>query len=216
MEENNKLGRKERERLQRKQEILKSAAGLFAEKGFTNATLEEIAASSEFGIGTIYNYFQNKEEIFRNIIESILDSNLEIVSATDRATTGLVDFLKTYTRSVFEYFVGNRDELLLLVSYFTGIGEKPVHLNQDCFKDKNCQIEDILKKRIQEGIEKGEIRNINAEYFRYFYHTLVFPYATMQLKTKELNRSNIDKHVNFVMDILLNGILIKQTDLERS
>ncbi|MCU7493985.1 MAG: TetR/AcrR family transcriptional regulator [Ignavibacteria bacterium] len=209
MEDINKLGRKERERLQRKQEIQKSAARLFAEKGFTNATLEDIATSSEFGIGTIYNYFQNKEEIFRSIIESILDSNLEIISATESTTTGLVDFLKAYTRSVFYYFVDKRDEVLLLVSYFTGIGEKPVHLGQDCFREKNCQIEGVLRKRIKGGIESREIRNINPEYFLYIYHTLVFPYVTTQLKRKVLNSSNIDEHVNFVLDILFNGILIK-------
>ncbi|MGE5496798.1 MAG: TetR/AcrR family transcriptional regulator [Syntrophothermus sp.] len=213
MEDISKLGRKERERLQRKQEILKSAARLFAEKGFSNATLEDIATSSEFGIGTIYNYFQNKEEIFRSIIESILDSNLEIVSETDRTTTGLIEFLKSYTRSTFENFINHKDELFLLVSYFTGIGEKPVHLSQDCFKDKNCQIDEVFRKRIGEGIENREIRNLNPEYFYYFYHTLIFPYVVTQLKKKRLNHSNVDEHLNFVLDVLFNGILNKQTDL---
>ncbi|MGE5431543.1 MAG: TetR/AcrR family transcriptional regulator [Syntrophomonadaceae bacterium] len=209
MEDINKLGRKERERLQRKQEILKSAARLFAEKGFNNATLEDIATSSEFGIGTIYNYFQNKEEIFKSIIESIFNSNMEILSSTDCSTTGLIDFLKSYTKSIFEYFIDNRNELLLLVSYVTGIGEKPVHLNGDLFKDKSCQMEDILKKRIKEGIENGEIRSLNPEYFQLIYHTMVFPYVTTQLKKKKLDSSNITEHVNFVLDILFNGILIK-------
>lgn len=209
MEDINKLGRKERERLQRKQEILKSAARLFAEKGFSNATLEDIATSSEFGTGTIYNYFQNKEEIFRSIIESVLNSNLEVVTATDESTKGLIEFLKSYTRSIFEYFVENKDELMLMVSVFTGIGEKPVHLSHDCFKDKNCQIEDILKRRIREGIENREVRNFNADHLRFLYHTLVFPYVTTQLKKKGIDRSNIDEHVNFVLDVLFNGILIK-------
>ncbi|HEX2963297.1 MAG: TetR/AcrR family transcriptional regulator [Bacteroidota bacterium] len=216
MEDISKLGRKERERLQRKQEILKSAAKLFAEKGFSNATLEDIATSSEFGIGTIYNYFQNKEEIFRSIIESILNSNLEIVSETDRTTTGLIEFLKSYTRSTFKNFIDNKDELLLLVSYFTGIGEKPVHLSQDCFKDKNCQIDEVFRKRIREGIENREIRDLNPEYFYYFYHTLIFPYVVTQLKKKRLDHSNVDEHLNFVLDILFNGILNKQIDRERS
>ncbi|MCU7490469.1 MAG: TetR/AcrR family transcriptional regulator [Ignavibacteria bacterium] len=216
MEDISKLGRKERERLQRKQEILKSAAKLFAEKGFSNATLEDIATSSEFGIGTIYNYFQNKEEIFRSIIETILNSNLEIVSETDRTTTGLIEFLKSYTRSTFKNFIDNKDELLLLVSYFTGIGEKPVHLSQDCFKDKNCQIDEVFRKRIREGIENREIRDLNPEYFYYFYHTLIFPYVVTQLKKKRLDHSNVDEHLNFVLDILFNGILNKQIDRERS
>ncbi|MDP4176115.1 MAG: TetR family transcriptional regulator, partial [Bacteroidota bacterium] len=49
MEDLTGLSRKEREKLFRKQEIQLAAAKLFAEKGFNNTTLEDIAASAEFG-----------------------------------------------------------------------------------------------------------------------------------------------------------------------
>ena len=94
MEDSAALTRKERERLMRRNEILKVAAKLFAEKGFNNTTLEEIAGGAEFGIGTIYNYFQNKEEIFRSIIEGVFESTLQIVVEADNNSDNFIEFLR--------------------------------------------------------------------------------------------------------------------------
>ena len=59
-----KLSRKEREYRIRREEILKAAECVFAQKGFHNSTVAEIAKESEFAIGTIYQFFKNKEELY--------------------------------------------------------------------------------------------------------------------------------------------------------
>lgn len=203
------LSRKERERLQRRQDILNSAVRLFAEKGFTNTTLEDIATKSEFGIGTIYNYFQNKEEIFKSIIDGVLEANLEIVERVDQNTDNLIEFLEQFTRAIFEYLVSNKEALLLLVTYFIGNGERPIHLKNDAFETKHCKMDEIFRKRIVSGIEKQEIRKLNPDNLQHFYHTLVYPYVTGLIRSKEFKDSSINEHVDFILDILFNGILIR-------
>ena len=59
-----KLSRKEREYRARREAILKAAESVFAQKGFYNSTVAEIAKESEFAIGTIYQFFKNKEELY--------------------------------------------------------------------------------------------------------------------------------------------------------
>ena len=59
-----KPSRKEREYLVRREEILKAAEKVFAQNGFYNSTVAEIAKESEFAIGTLYQYFANKEELY--------------------------------------------------------------------------------------------------------------------------------------------------------
>ena len=59
-----KLSRKEREYQARREEILKAAERIFAQNGFHNSTVAEIAKESEFAIGTIYQFFKNKEELY--------------------------------------------------------------------------------------------------------------------------------------------------------
>lgn len=64
------LTRREREKLQRRAEILEAAKELFYEKGYQDTTVDEIAARSEFGKGTIYLYFQGKDDLYVSIIEA--------------------------------------------------------------------------------------------------------------------------------------------------
>ena len=48
---------------EKKDQILEAALQVFAKKGFAKATINEIAAASGIGKGTVYEYFSNKEEI---------------------------------------------------------------------------------------------------------------------------------------------------------
>jgi len=73
-----KPSRKELERLRRRTDILIAARELFIAKGFANATLEEVAQSAEFSKGTIYNYFENKEELLWGMIEQFLEESVAL------------------------------------------------------------------------------------------------------------------------------------------
>ena len=63
------LPRKERERLRRQQELLEAAEEVFSQKGFPNATIQEISEKSELATSTIYQLFQNKEEIYLALLK---------------------------------------------------------------------------------------------------------------------------------------------------
>ena len=67
------LSRRERERETRRREILDAAIKLFAEKGYEQTTLDEIAQKAEFGKGTIYHYFKNKEELIITYLQEGVD-----------------------------------------------------------------------------------------------------------------------------------------------
>ena len=68
-----KSERKEREYHQRREEILQQAEEVFAAKGFYKATVMEIAEASGFAVGTIYQYFDSKEELFSSMVSEKLE-----------------------------------------------------------------------------------------------------------------------------------------------
>ncbi len=72
---------------QKKAEILKSAIKVIAEKG-SNAKMSDIAAQAGIGKGTIYEYFQNKDEI---ISESIFFYMQEIGNSVNTKIADLTD-----------------------------------------------------------------------------------------------------------------------------
>jgi AcrR family transcriptional regulator len=58
-----KPGRRERAKAATRSRIVTAAIALFGKRGVENVTVEEIAATADVGKGTVYNYFQTKEEI---------------------------------------------------------------------------------------------------------------------------------------------------------
>lgn len=219
MEEINKLPRKEREKLQRRSEILEAAVRLFSQKGYNKTTLEEIALEAEFGTGTIYNYFQSKEEIYRSILESTFNASYEILVDVDQQTENILEFFKIYSRKIFEFFYDNQDTLLLFVSYFTSVEEKPINLKQDAIVDKKTKSDQILKAKINKGIENKEIRPLKPEHLIRYYISTTFPYITNLIKDikcgkDSLNNFNVDEHVDFLLDVLFNGIKTDKTNKE--
>ncbi len=57
--------------MSKKEAILDSAAWLFAEKGFREASMAELAKMTGVAQGTIFYHFKNKEELFLAILEDI-------------------------------------------------------------------------------------------------------------------------------------------------
>jgi len=64
--------RKEREKERRRQQIMVAARRVFSEKGFSRATMEDIANEAELSAGTIYLYFKNKDELCASLTLRIL------------------------------------------------------------------------------------------------------------------------------------------------
>lgn len=61
------LSRKDRERLQRQTEILDAAEKIFARDGFEHASMNEIAKESEFTKRTLYQYFEDKNDLYLSV-----------------------------------------------------------------------------------------------------------------------------------------------------
>jgi len=59
--------RKEREKEQRRNEIIVVAERLFLSQGFESTTMDQIANEAEFSKGTLYNYFISKDDLYLTI-----------------------------------------------------------------------------------------------------------------------------------------------------
>jgi TetR/AcrR family transcriptional regulator len=66
--EEKKLPRREREKLAQRKEMLAAAIELFSEKGYHNVSMHQIAEKSEFAMGTLYKFFNNKEDLYKALI----------------------------------------------------------------------------------------------------------------------------------------------------
>ena len=60
--------RKARDRRLREEDFMKAAATLFAERGYDQTSMEDIAKAADYATGTIYRYFESKEKLYYQIL----------------------------------------------------------------------------------------------------------------------------------------------------
>jgi len=97
--------RKQRERRQHCEEILAAAFRLFARNGFEGTTMAEIAAETEFAVGTLYTFFKDKEDLYGRIILRIGEEFDEACTAALEAPGSGTDKIERYIDAHIAMFV---------------------------------------------------------------------------------------------------------------
>lgn len=102
-------------RLLSQEKILSSARRLFVRKGYSNSSVDEIAAESGLTKGAVYYYSKNKEQLLLDLLAEIqlesVDQTITRVSVAETATERLVRFVNTHA----EWAKRAPDELMLLI-----------------------------------------------------------------------------------------------------
>jgi len=156
------LSRKERERLRHKEDIMAGALKLFAEKGFHNVSMQEIAAATEFATGTLYNFFQNKEALYAELMitcgkemESLL---LPILEGTESEDQKLRRFIEAHRM----IFAEHMDVIRLYLGTVGRLSMVMAPSMDDEIERIQVTILDRLTAVIQSGAEHGQFRACNA------------------------------------------------------
>lgn len=148
--------RKERERERRRQQIMVAAKRVFTDKGFSKATMEDIAKEAELSPGTLYLYFKNKDELYASLSLRILQYlmiRLEHVSAepiSDAAQR--LQALKNAMYDVYEF-----DPLILINMFHMQSSETLKKLSPDLLGQIETLSRNALKVMadiFEDGIKK--------------------------------------------------------------
>jgi AcrR family transcriptional regulator len=102
--------RKARSELYR-QLILDAAERVFAEKGFDDAKMEEIAAESGLSLGTLYSVFQGKWRLFDSVHETRNREVLELATEAARGRSSPLEVLLAAVRAYVEFFAAHPEFL---------------------------------------------------------------------------------------------------------
>jgi len=102
----------------RPREICAAALEVFAEKGFAAAKLDEIAKRAGVSKGTLYLYFEDKEQLFRAVVRDSIAPNVEaITSAVASADIPFAEviprFLTGFAQSIGKIPVGSVAKMVI-------------------------------------------------------------------------------------------------------
>ena len=96
--------------------IIGAAISVFAEQGFYNSTVADVASRAEVAYGTIYLYFKNKDDLLISIFEHSMDI---FISAAESELKDLVSaekklskFMKEYANEKFFEYLGILEKII--------------------------------------------------------------------------------------------------------
>lgn len=95
--------------------ILDRASGIFAKKGYHNASVRDVAAATNVSPAGLYYYFQSKEELLRLILDGCLSS---LIDRIRKDVVGIEDpaiRLRAIVRAHLSHFEKNGKEMRVLV-----------------------------------------------------------------------------------------------------
>lgn len=149
----NLLGKRQKKRLQNRDNILISALKLFNDRGYERATLREISQAAGLSTGAVFANFKDKEEIFETLLVSTIDDLRPKIKETINLESHYVDrSLKTF--EIILTLARRHSGLFKSALSYTWVAfiEQP-RFTTICLQFLRDLVQDCLEK----GVSTGEI-----------------------------------------------------------
>lgn len=182
----------------RRQEIVRKASILFKEKGYSAVTMRDIAQEMGIKAASLYNHIKSKQEILKDIIISLAEDFTEgmavIVSSTDSAQEKLQRIIELHVHITTSNQYG-----------MASLNNDWMHLEEslEYYLELRTKYEDNFRDIIVEGVNNGEIINVNPEVMLFSILSTLRSLYLWIPKKEDLQHENL---ANDLGDVLLKGI----------
>lgn len=163
--EEQKLPRREREKLRQRQEMLDTALDLFSRKGYHNVSMQEIAEKAEFAIGTLYKFFQNKEDLYKALVLELCDRFEDALTRAIEEPDDEVEKLRNYVRTKGEKFRSNLPIIRLYLAESRGASFNLKAGLDDEIRKRYYNFLESLASIFASGIKNQRFKKIADPYY---------------------------------------------------
>lgn len=182
----------------RKEEIIKTAAKLFKEKGYSAVTMRDLATAMGIKAASLYNHINSKQDILKAIIISLAEEfteEMNLIKNSDHSTIEKLNLIVTLhvditARNTYGMASLNNDWMHLeeQLAYYLKLRKK---YEQDFI--------DIIKS----GISSNEIVNSNPEVIMFSILSTLRSLYLWIPKKEEIKTNALAENLS---DVLINGI----------
>lgn len=138
--------------------IREAAIDIIAENGFDDATIEKIAKKAEVAVGTVYNYFNKKEDILNYIFQVEYEKRVKFLDNLKNQDIHPLEKIKKIMSMHFKQLRENPNLAKVILKERSFIKQNKME-----YIRKFEKLPNFIKKIIQDGISKGVIRECNPE-----------------------------------------------------
>jgi TetR/AcrR family fatty acid metabolism transcriptional regulator len=149
--------RRKREAEVRRREILEAAARVFARRGFHAATIAEVAAEAGVAVGSIYVYFDTKDQLYFSVVDEKAEELLSFLHAELARVPTALGKLRRLVVAELEFFSRNREFLKIYLSTRSGLEWTLKDDFGKAVSRKYAAYLEMVTAIIQRGIDEGEL-----------------------------------------------------------
>jgi AcrR family transcriptional regulator len=206
--------KRERRKEARPGELLDAALDLFVEKGFSATRADEVAARAGVSKGTLFLYFQSKEDLFKAVVRENIANKFPTWQEEFITFEGSsADMLRYAMTSWWERIGKTRASGItkLVMSEAQNFPEIAEFYQEEVIKPGNAMIRRILER----GVQSGEFRELDLEQA---VHIIVAPMIFLMMWKHSMGACaasakivDPEQFIHMQVDVLLHGMTAHQT-----
>lgn len=203
--------KRERRKEARPGELLDAALDLFVEKGFAATRAEEVAARAGVSKGTLFLYFQSKEELLKAVVRENISGHFKAWNDELERSEGTAAEMLAYCMTMWWERVGATRAsgiTKLMMSEAGNFPEITAFYQQEVILPGQA----LIRRIMQRGIDRGEFRPMDLEYAIY---SVIAPMIFLILAKHSAGTcadpslpGHAEKYIATQVDTILHGICV--------
>jgi AcrR family transcriptional regulator len=187
----------------RRDQILTAAHGVFASRGFRQATVGDIAEAAGIAKGTLYLYFKSKDDIYWAAMNRGLDGLQALTTAALERVNHPREKLRAFIETKVRFFDADRDFFSIYFAEFGNVS--PHHLPaQQPFLQRYMEQVDLLDRTLQDAAGAGLIRQSALNGLGY--SVMAVTASVIARRLRGWSRNSLEEDVTTAVDLLWKGL----------
>lgn len=188
--------------VERKNQIIEAATTVFARLGFNQARMDDIVEESGLSKGTIYWYFNSKDEIISAILEKMMTREIAHLDEAMMSNLSAKENLQIFAKYIVEDILMLKP-LIPILFEFMALQTRNKSIQQTINKFYMTYME-VITPIIQQGIDRHEFRPVNAESVAIAIGSIFE--GTILLWSYAPEIVNIEEHTQSSINLLIEGL----------
>ena len=199
-----------RRKTERPQELLAAALDLFVERGFAATRLDDVAARAGVSKGTLYLYFDNKEELFKAVVRDnmipVLGEAEQMIGTHAGSTTDLFrDIMLGWWARIGSTRLSGITKLMMAES--NNFPEVARFYHAEVITRANA----MLCRLLERGAARGEFRAVDTAHAT---NVIIAPVLMLMMSKHAFvgcqpEPVSPQAYLESVIDLLLNGLAVR-------
>ena len=185
--------------------ILSAATRVFSEKGYSSASITDIAQAADISDGLIYKYFENKRDLLEHVLTSFYEKTIEDLESKVARGKSFDARLYILVSEHLSVFIADIDLCRLFISEVRTASD----YRGSAIQQLNRRYTSVLLKIVDQGIADGEIQSdLDPRLIRDMLFGAIEHSSWRHVRG--IRPLDVPRIARSMTDILLNGLAIRR------